>query len=336
MVSTLDTHIQTLQTTKDLPYCFEIELPDVKKPIKTYLWRHPSSNTELIDAHLCIYTHGAGGTCMSSASANLCRGIADTDVIQDVSPLVVLGFDGPMHLASRTKTFVALIRWAAECDKIKTISLAGRSMGCRAATMAAKECLHVEKLSRRLVLQSYPLIGGGKGTKDEERKQILLDLPSTCKILFQIGSEDEMCPMQQMQELWASLKAHSSIITVQKADHGMQLIAGTAARGSKAATEECLGGTLGSIVGEWLLSEEPAEACDWTVDVKIEDEQTKVAWTGFAKSVARAEPTMESPRSAAPVCNSKSKRKAPSLSHPSSCAPEAKPTKRVTRSNGKK
>lgn len=270
---------------------------------------------------------------MSSASVNLCRGMAETDILQNQSPLVVLGFDGPMHLASRTKTFVALIRWAAECDKIKTISLVGRSMGCRAAALAANECLDVEKLSRRLVLQSYPLIGGGKGTKDEERKQVLLNLPDTCNILFQTGSEDEMCPMVQMQELRGLLEANSSVITVQEADHGMQLAAGVAARGSKAATEEHLGRTLGCVAGEWLLMEKPTQAGDGSVEVQDRDEGSTVTWTGFGESVAKAKPTTDPSSTAAPVSRSKSKRKASLSSRPSSSAPEAKPTKRVTRSN---
>ncbi|KAK9894281.1 hypothetical protein P389DRAFT_105448 [Cystobasidium minutum MCA 4210] len=283
MSSSLQSYIETLRSTDALPLEFELELPDVKKAVKAYLWKSSAKLSKTI--HLCIYTHGAGGTCMSTASVNLCQGMVEVanGVPEDRESLLVLGFDGAMHLGSRTKTFVALIRWAAESDSIKTISLAGRSMGCRAAALATAQCLEIPKLSQRLVLQSYPLAGAGKGTKDEERKQVLLALPKTSTILFQIGDNDEMCSIADLQELQQSMDQHCSIVTVEQVDHGLQLTSGVAPRGTKAEAEQEIGRALGRIAGEWLLNEKPESLGDGTLAVKFHEERPANTWSGFGK-----------------------------------------------------
>jgi len=119
--------------------------------------------------------------------------------------------------------------------------LGGRSMGARAAVMAAGE-LETRgliasgeaaaqgeetrvKLNKRLVLVSYPLIAGnGKGeSKMEEREQLLLDLLASFEVLFIIGTRDGMCPLDKLQEVREKMTAKSWLVRVEGANHGMEV-----------------------------------------------------------------------------------------------------------------
>jgi predicted alpha/beta-hydrolase family hydrolase len=321
MSTPLDDLLPTLNQTEDYPLGFQIELPDVKKPVKAHLWRDRSSSLPQNNIHLCIYTHGAGGTCISPGSSRLCESMVESSNSQDGTTLVVLGFDGPMHLGSRIKSFVALIKWAAGSGKVTTISLSGRSMGCRAATIAAKEVLEIPKFSRKLVLQSYPLLGGGKGTKDAERKQVLLDLPADVSILFQSGNQDEMCPLEDLRELRSSMNAKSTLVSIQDADHGLQLASGVAARGSKSSLEEEIGRKAGQVARDWLLnSEDLSKLGDEVIEVKTDDDSSTVSWSDFSQ-VGSAE-AHEQPK----------QDKRPASEEPTSAKPSPRQSKRTKRS----
>lgn len=119
--------------------------------------------------------------------------------------------------------------------------LGGRSMGARAAVVAAGE-LETRgliangeadangeetrvKLNKRLVLVSYPLIAGnGKGeSKMEEREKLLLDLPASFEVLFIIGTRDSMCPLENLQEVREKMAAKSWLVRVEGANHGMEV-----------------------------------------------------------------------------------------------------------------
>ena len=119
--------------------------------------------------------------------------------------------------------------------------LGGRSMGARAAVMAAGELetrgliasgeadaggeeVRV-KLNKRLVLVSYPLIAGnGKGeSKREEREQLLLDVPASFEVLFIIGTRDSMCPLDKLQEVREKMTAKNWLVRVEGANHGMEV-----------------------------------------------------------------------------------------------------------------
>ena len=73
-----------------------------------------------------VFTHGAGGGLQAPAVANFVSGFAN------VMPIVC--FQGNMNLASRTKMFEAGCE-----DQGYAKCLGGRSMGARAAVMAATE-----------------------------------------------------------------------------------------------------------------------------------------------------------------------------------------------------
>lgn len=156
----------------------EVAFPP-KKPIHCLYSAKDTDNLRSTTPAL-IFTHGAGGTLQSDAVANFVNGF-----ISAPEELAILCFQGNMNLKSRVKMFTAVID-ASNTEpalEIKTTAgcLGGRSMGARAAVMAAtKETTH-------LVLVSYPL-----HTDKEVRDEILLGLPDKMKVIFVSGDHDTM------------------------------------------------------------------------------------------------------------------------------------------------
>ncbi|KAI4611282.1 uncharacterized protein J4E87_010567 [Alternaria ethzedia] len=209
---------RTLTITHDL----------VKKPIECHQYTPTSSPSS--PSPTLIFTHGAGGTLSADAVVDFCTGYS--------SSLPVLAFQGSMNLKARTKGFHACIdelnssqatalKGAKEdTSGSKTLLLGGRSMGARAAVIAASEHLaslndkEREELSIQLILVSYPLLG----PKDDMRDQILLDLPKSVRILFISGDEDAMCPIDTLNETRDKLTAKSQLVVVTDANHGMHVV----------------------------------------------------------------------------------------------------------------
>jgi len=200
----------------------------VKKPIECHQYS-PTSSTSSPPPTL-IFTHGAGGTLSADAVVNFCTGYS--------SSLPILAFQGSMNLKARTKGFHACIdelnstqstalKGAKEDTAgAKTLLLGGRSMGARAAVIAATEHLaslgekEAEELNVQLILVSYPLLG----PKDDLRDQILLDLPKSVRILFISGDEDAMCPIDTLNDTRDKLTAKSQLVVVTDANHGMNVV----------------------------------------------------------------------------------------------------------------
>ena len=133
-----------------------------------------------------------------------------------------------MNLKSRVRMFNAV----AENQKSSNY-FGGRSMGARAAAMAA------QKSTTHLVLVSYPL-----HTKNELRDQILLELASTVNVVFVSGDRDSMCDLQRLEEVRAKMKCPTWRIVVRDADHGMNIR-------PKAGTKE-MGEKSGDVVAAWI------------------------------------------------------------------------------------
>ena len=200
----------------------------VKKPIECHQYTPKSS--PFTPSPALIFTHGAGGTLSADAVVNFCTGYSSSQP--------VLAFQGSMNLKARTKGFHACIdelnssqstalKGAKEDNAgKKTLLLGGRSMGARAAVIAASEHLaslgetEAEELNLQLILVSYPLLG----PKDELRDQILLDLPKSVRILFISGDEDAMCPIDTLNETRDKLTAQSQLVVVTDANHGMHVV----------------------------------------------------------------------------------------------------------------
>jgi predicted alpha/beta-hydrolase family hydrolase len=191
------------QSTTLSPEVFTITHSLLKKPLHCHHYHSVQSST----SELLLFTHGAGGILSSAAVLDFCVGYSPH--------LPLLAFQGSPNLAARVKGFHACIE---ECGDKKTKWIrGGRSMGARAAVIAANESQLQEE--NKLILVSYPL----KGAKGDIRDQILLDLPETSKVLFIIGDKDAMCPLDLLSETRSKMKAKSHLIMVRKADHGMNI-----------------------------------------------------------------------------------------------------------------
>ena len=172
-----------------------------------------------------IFTHGAGGTLHSDAIANFTHGFATS--------LPILCFQGNLNLKSRVKMFDAVTLQQDSCR-----ALGGRSMGARAAVMAAKEN------TTHLVLVSYPLQSG-----KDVRDQILHDISEHVKVIFVTGDRDSMCDLDRLELVRRKMKCRTWRIVVQDADHGMNTW-------PKAGTES-VGRETGNMVARWI--EDPEE-----------------------------------------------------------------------------
>lgn len=167
-----------------------------------------------------IFTHGAGGTLASEAIATFSLGFG--------AQLPILCFQGTMNLKSRVNMFNAVIEYQnfSNC-------LGGRSMGARAAVMAASD------LTKHLVLVSYPL-----HTNKEVRDKILVDLAPEFKVIFVTGDRDSMCDLQRLEAVRGKMRCKTWRIVVEGADHGMSLR-------PKAATEDVVKKS-GEVVAAWV------------------------------------------------------------------------------------
>lgn len=139
-----------------------------------------------------IFTHGAGGGLDSPAIHDFAVGFAETSSI--------VSFKGNMNLRSRTLFFKAVME-----DQHLTKALGGRSMGARAAVMAKDDS------TQTFILVSYPLIGD---KNKEHRDQILVDLDKHCNVLFIIGDNDNMCPLQDLNDVRTKMSAQSWLMVV--------------------------------------------------------------------------------------------------------------------------
>lgn len=151
-----------------------------------------------------IFTHGAGGGLLNAATKDFADGFAEV--------ASVVSFQGNMNLKARVNSFKAV----TEHGDVRP-ALGGRSMGARAAVLAAQED---HSGIKSLILVSYPMVGAQKG---DSREKILLDLPENVDVLFISGSNDSMCDMSHLRRVTGKMKASSWILEVKGADHGMSL-----------------------------------------------------------------------------------------------------------------
>ena len=174
-----------------------------------------------------IFTHGAGGTLSSDGIANFRSGFATQ------SPIVC--FKGTMNLTSRVKMFSGVMR-----NQNFATCLGGRSMGARAAVMAATPD------TQQLVLASYPL-----HTNKETRDQILLDIEPGVDVLFVVGDKDTMCDLSRLQTVRNKMKCKTWLLVVQGADHGMKM--------SPQGATAPIGIKTGVIAAEWIMARDDSK-----------------------------------------------------------------------------
>ena len=179
-----------------------------------------------------IFTHGAGGTITSDGIAHFSGGFSK------IAKSSVVCFQGNMNLKSRTKMFDAVHDNVIQTYRHETpIALGGRSMGARAALLAAMED------TKCLILASYPL-----HTDKEVRDQTLLDLPADKEVLFISGDQDSMCDLDRLQDVRHEMRAKTWLVRVRDADHGMNV---KPKKATMAVGEQC-----GILAAEWLHTRE--------------------------------------------------------------------------------
>jgi predicted alpha/beta-hydrolase family hydrolase len=223
------------QPTEEAPptQSYEIPLDDSNKKIPCI--RHGAPTGPAL-----IFTHGVGGGISSPAMQHFAEGFAP------IAPVAY--FQGNMNLTSRVKMFNAMRQGLNE----DYLALGGRSMGARAAVLAALEKPLMnddgdDGGKAKLILVSYPLTAGkdGGAREPERREQILLDLPDEVEILFVCGSRDKQCDMKFLGEVRGRMRARSWLIEVVGADHGMECR-------PKNRTEE-IRRISGRCAAEWLV-----------------------------------------------------------------------------------
>ncbi|KAL6243619.1 hypothetical protein RBB50_009612 [Rhinocladiella similis] len=221
-----------------------------------------------------IFTHGAGGGLSAPALVNFAQGFANTG-----SNIVC--FQGNMNLKSRTKMFGTVL----EYEKQKTastnwnVAFGGRSMGSRAAVLAAQEDEDV----RMLILVSYPLTGPNGDVRD----QILLDIKPGVDVLFVSGDRDSMCDLKKLKNVRGKMKAKNWMVVVQGADHGMNV------KGGNKGTET-LGQETGKIAAGWI-AERDATATEMSVswDDGTESVVGSGIWESGVLQIDQSEATTE-------------------------------------------
>lgn len=233
------------------PFQRDLQIPfPPKPPINCVYTTKIAGDLARMDAAL-VFTHGAGGTLQSDAMANFTHGFSSHS--QQSS---ILCFQGNMNLKSRVKMFSEVI--ASKSNVHTPRCLGGRSMGARAAVMAATEN------TTHLVLFSYPL-----HTAKETRDQVLLDLPASIKVIFVTGGRDDMCNLERLEEVRSKMNCKTWRIVVENADHGMNVT-------PKAGTRE-VGRKTGNIVAMWLKSQDVNLR-----EGKIAWNTDQVQWSGWS------------------------------------------------------
>ena len=241
--------------TDDLRTDRSFEVPFPPKPAIQCVYGSPDSEEREPIMPTLIFTHGAGGTLKADAIVNFSNGFALN------SKAGIVCFQGNMNLKSRVKMFNTVIDHLASPK-----CLGGRSMGARAAVMAATD------QTTHLVLISYPL-----HTDKELRDQILLDLPASVKVIFIPGTKDTMCDLDKLENVRSRMKCKTWRVVVQEADHGMNL-------SPRSGTKD-VGRKTGEVVAHWLgnADEKKRESrIEWDPDAAI------AQWSGWLSETSNA------------------------------------------------
>ena len=220
-----------------------------KKPIRCLtISNRPDPTISIPDI---VFTHGAGGTLESDAIANFAEGFASAGS-------TILCFQGNMNLQSRVKMFKAVLD--SQSGGERTTCVGGRSMGSRAAIMAASTG------TNHYALVSYPL-----HTEKDVRDEILLDIPKTARVIFVIGECDKMCQISRLDDVRKKMKCQTWKIVVEGADHGMAVK-------PKAGTKP-VGLKTGEIVAQWLREDHRAGGQEGVISWDEESETAQ--WSGW-------------------------------------------------------
>ncbi|CZT18390.1 uncharacterized protein RCC_04234 [Ramularia collo-cygni] len=212
-----------------------------------------------------IFTHGAGGGLESAAMRSFAAGFSRHGRITS--------FQGNMNLSSRVGMFQTVVSHHQEKHENDPLVLGGRSMGARAAVLAALELISEGVEVQALVLVSYPLTASKNGKQEREferREKILLDLPESLHVLFVCGTKDVQCDLEALEEVRNEMRANSWMVEVRDADHGMGVVL-------KAGTR-AVGEMTGEVAARWLAERDREKrVCEIHWD-KEEEKACQESW----------------------------------------------------------
>lgn len=106
------------------------------------------------------------------------------------------------------------------------VFLIGKSMGSRMGCHLA-----LETPVTGVVCLGYPLVSGSSGAK---RDQVLLELRTP--ILFVQGTNDELCPLDELEAVRAKMRAPNQLFVVAGGDHSLELSRARSQRDAVAAS----------------------------------------------------------------------------------------------------
>jgi predicted alpha/beta-hydrolase family hydrolase len=239
--------------------------------ISTFTHQRPTSSSSISPL---IFAHGASGSMHTPAVLFFANGVARArDVIT---------FQGNMNMKARVEAFAAVARHSADVRAKQSfvkrneevVVLGGRSMGSRAAILAANELkVGVDAsaetevpIAKCFVLVSYPLVAPSGDVRD----QLLLDLDAEHEVLFMIGSRDTMCPLDHLEEIRRKMTAKSWLVRLQGADHGMNVKPNSAV---EALVEES-----GRVAALWL-SERNVTRRESIISVEVDGDGLEARWS---------------------------------------------------------
>jgi len=158
-----------------------------------------------------------------------------------------------MNIGARVRAFKAVAERENEEGSVSgnagpTVVLGGRSMGARAAVIAATEIMEEKEdkemdegaVRKVLMLVSYPL----RNEKGDIRDEILLGIPESWDVIFISGERDTMCDAEELREVRGRMKCNSWFVIVRGANHGMEVK-------PKRGTED-IGKMTGTVAARWL------------------------------------------------------------------------------------
>lgn len=126
---------------------------------------------------------------------------------------------------------------AATGGEPRTVILAGKSMGSRVGCH-----LSLEETVAGLVCFGYPLRGAGKNGKLRDEVLVALRTP----VLFVSGTQDPLCPLEELARVRARMTAPSSLHVVEGGDHSL-LVRKTALHAAGRTQEDVDSGILAAV-----------------------------------------------------------------------------------------
>jgi len=189
-----------------------------------------------VSAPLLLFAPGAGAPSTSAWMQ------AWRDRLTTVGQVVT--FDYPYMKAGRRMPDRVPVLLAAHAQALaearrdhpdaKRVFLVGKSMGSRMGCHLA-----LEQPVDGVICLGYPLISGSSGAR---RDQVLLALQ--VPILFVQGTNDDLCPLAELEEVRAKMRAPSTLFVVPGGDHSLE---SSRAKSQRAAVDASNAAVLSAI-----------------------------------------------------------------------------------------